>query len=137
MTHDEVQAWLDSYVEAWKTFDGDAVATLFADEAEYRYHPWDDPVMGRDAIVQDWLNPGGNPEGRDKPGTWWAQYEPWAVDGDKAVVIGETKYFADETQAKLLRHYFNVWTIEFDANQRARSFTEYFMQRKQPAAQSR
>jgi SnoaL-like domain len=134
MSHADVQAWLDRYVEAWKTYDPASVAALFAENAEYRYHPWDEPVSGRDQIVENWVNPGEGPaSGRDEPGTWWARYEPYAVEGNKAVVTGETKYFEDATQATLLRHYWNIWTIEFDAGGKCTSFVEYFMQQKKPA----
>ena len=128
-----VAGWLARYVAAWESYDEAAIGDLFSEDAEYRYHPWDDPVVGRAAIVKDWLNPGGSADGRDRPGTWWARYEPYAVDGATAVVIGETKYFEDASQATELRHYWNIWTIEFDAEGRCRSFTEYFMQRKKPA----
>ena len=39
---------------AWKTYDRDQVAALFAEDATYRYHPFDsgdDVLRGRDAIV--------------------------------------------------------------------------------------
>ena len=134
MTHAEVQAWLDRYVEAWKSFDPDAIAALFSEDAEYRYQPWGEPTVGRDEIVRDWLNPGGSADRRDQPGTWWASYEPWAVEGDRAVVIGETAYFQDASQAVEERRYWNSWLIEFDAAGRCRSFVEYYMQRRKPAA---
>ena len=53
MTHDDVQGWLDRYVAAWDTYDPAAIGDLFADEAEYRYQPWAEPVVGRDAIVAE------------------------------------------------------------------------------------
>lgn len=134
MTHADVQAWLDRYVDAWRTYDQAAVEGLFAEHAEYRYHPWDDPVVGRAAVVHDWLNPGGSAAGRDKPGTWRAHYEPYAVGGNRAVAIGESIYYADASQATELRHYWNIWTIEFDDAGRCTDFVEYFMQRKKPAA---
>ena len=54
MTHDGVQAWLDAYVQAWRTYDPADIAALFAENASYAYHPWDEGeavVRGRDAIV--------------------------------------------------------------------------------------
>ncbi|HLX34913.1 MAG TPA: nuclear transport factor 2 family protein [Candidatus Limnocylindrales bacterium] len=130
MTHADVQAWLDRYVEAWETYDEAAVRGLFSEDAEYRYHPWDEPVRGVDAIVRDWLEPGGSADGRDQPGTWTARYEPWIVEGDRAIVIGETGYFGDASRATELRHYWNCWQLEFDPDGRCRSFVEWFMQRR-------
>jgi len=133
MTHADVQAWLDRYVHAWKSYEPDAIGDLFSEDAEYRYQPWGEPTVGRPAIVADWL--GESPDKRDQPGTWWARYEPWAVDGHRAVVIGETAYFSDATQAHEERRYWNSWLIEFDDAGRCRSFVEYYMQRKKQAAQ--
>jgi hypothetical protein len=130
VTHDDVQAWLDRYTDAWLTYDSAKVERLFSPEAEYRYHPWDDPVSGRDAIVEDWLRPAGSEANRDKAGTVLAHYAPYVVDGDRAVVVGETIYYADATQAVETRHYWNSWQLRFDADGRCREFVEWYMQRK-------
>ena len=61
MTHDDANRWLQAYVDAWRSYDPAAIAALFTDDARYRYHPWDDPVEGRDAIVADWLAQQGRP----------------------------------------------------------------------------
>ena len=37
-----VEAWLDRYVEAWKSYDRAAIADLFSADAIYRFHPYDD-----------------------------------------------------------------------------------------------
>ena len=52
MTHDDVQLWLDRYIAAWSSYDASAIGDLFAEDAEYRYHPWDEHRShGREAIV--------------------------------------------------------------------------------------
>lgn len=127
MTRDDVQAWLDRYVAAWESYDPDAIRDLFSEDAEYRYHPWDEPERGRETIVEGWLNPSGPSSTRDVPGTWSARYEPYAVDGDRAVAIGETAYFEDATQANELRRYWNNWLLRFDADGRCVEFVEYYM----------
>ena len=58
MTHEQVQAWLDAYVAAWRSNDAAAIGELFAEDAEYRYHPYDEPLRGRQAIVDSWLAAG-------------------------------------------------------------------------------
>ena len=131
MTHDEVQAWLDRYIEAWQSYYRDQIAALFSDHAEYRYHPYDEPLRGRDAIVEDWLNPGGDPAQRDKPGTVEAAYHPFAVDGDIAVATGTSTYYTDASRAGVDKRYHNAYLIEFDTSGKCRSFTEFFM--KEPA----
>jgi len=129
VTHAQVQDWLDRYIRAWETYEEAAVRALFTEDAEYRYHPWDKPVQG-EAIVDGWLNPTGAGSGRDVPGTWTARYEPWIVEGDRAVAIGETSYFSDATRAIEERHYWNIWQLEFAPDGRCRSFVEWFMLRK-------
>ena len=117
---DDVQVWLDRYVEAWQSYDADAIGQLFADDATYRYHPYDeDAVVGRAAIVADWR------ENQDAPGSWTAHYEPYAVEGDRAVAIGESRYTNPDGSLRDL--YFNLWTLRFDDAGRCTEFVEYFM----------
>ena len=74
MDRPTLQRWLDSYVEAWRSNGATAIGELFSADAEYRYHPADEPLFGRDAIIASWL---GEP---DEPGTWDAWYQPFAVE---------------------------------------------------------
>jgi ketosteroid isomerase-like protein len=128
MTHDDVQTWLDRYVAAWRSYDPEAIGDLFSDDATYRYHPWDDPIQSRAEIVRAWVAPDGNESGRDEPESWDARYEPYAVEGDRAVAVGWSRYFAaGETPAKL---YHNVYLLVFDGGGRCGSFTEYFVEEK-------
>ena len=125
-----VQVWLDRYVDAWKSYDAQAIGELFSDDAEYFYHPYDkDPVKGRAAIIDDWLNPGGSADNRDAPGTWDASYAPYAVEGDRAVIIGRTDY-RDVAGGAITRVFENAWLLEFDADGLYRKFVEYFMSPK-------
>ena len=98
MTHDDANRWLQAYVEAWRTYDPAAIGALFADDARYRYHP----------------------------GAWEARYEAWAVDGDRAVATGTSRY--DDADGK--RTYHNVFLLTFDADGRCWEFTEIFETQK-------
>jgi ketosteroid isomerase-like protein len=129
MTRDEAQRWLDRYVTAWLAYDAAAIGELFTTDAEYRYHPWDEPVVGRDEIVKGWLNPAGDAAKRDKPGTVEARYACYSADGDRAVAVGDTVY-RDAPGGPVTRRYENVWLMEFAADGRCRSFIEYYMQHK-------
>jgi hypothetical protein len=129
MTRDDVQAWLDRYVAAWLAYDAAAIGDLFGETAEYRHHPSDEPVVGRDAIVRDWLNPAGDAANRDRPGTVEGSYGCFAADGDHAVAVGKTVY-RDIPGGPDIRSYENVWLLEFDAEGRCRSFIEYYMKQK-------
>lgn len=125
MTHDDVQGWLDRYIAAWRSYDPAAIGELFAEGAEYRYHPWDEPIVSRTEIVRAWIAPEGDESGRDAPGTWDAHYEPYAVDGDRAVAIGWSRYLAQGEEPE--RTYHNTYLLEFDPDGRCRSLTEYYV----------
>lgn len=129
MTHDDAQAWLDTYVEAWRTYDPLRIGDLFTADAEYRYHPWDEPLRGREAILADWLAPGGDASDRDAEGTYDAHYEPWAVDADRVVAVGRSTYWTASDRATVRTVYDNVFLLVFDAGGRCRSFTELFIER--------
>ena len=137
MDQASLQDWLDRYVEAWKSYDPDQVAALFAEDATYRYHPYDegDAVLnGRAAIVADWVEPEGNASTRDEPGTYDAHYEPFAVDGDRAVAVGWSRYWTDASQSSLDRIYHNVFLLRFDEDGRCSDFTELFMKGPESAS---
>jgi ketosteroid isomerase-like protein len=120
VTRDDVQRWLDRYVEAWRSYDADAIGELFADDATYKYHPYDpEAVVGRAAIVADWR------DNQDTPGSWTAHYEPYAVDGDRAVAIGESRYTNPDGSLRDL--YYNLWTLRFDDDGRCTEYVEYYM----------
>ena len=129
----DVDRWLDAYVSAWKSYDRDEVAALFAEDVRYRYHPYDDPIEGRDAVVESWLGEGEHPGAstRDTPGTYDATYRAVAVDGNVAVATGSSSY-SDEPGGPVRRVYDNCFVMRFDAAGRCSEFTEWFIQR--PAA---
>ena len=84
--------------------------------------------MGRAEIVRAWVAPDGNESGRDEPGTWEARYEPYAVEGGRAVAIGWSPYFAQGDEPE--RTYHNCYLLEFDDHGRCRTFTEYYVLQK-------
>jgi hypothetical protein len=129
MDRERVQAWLDRYVEAWETYDQAVIGELFSDDVEYRYHPADEPIRGRDAVVRSWVEPEGNASDRDERGTYTARYEPYAVDGARAVAVGESLYYSDGSRHKLERAYDNCFLLEFDGDGRCRRFTELYVKR--------
>ena len=90
LERERVAAWLDEYSGAWQSYDGDAIGELFSEDATYRYHPWDEPLRGRAAIVASWVGD------QDPPGTYEGRYQPLAVDGDLAVATGRSRYFAPD-----------------------------------------
>ena len=75
----DVDRWLEAYVAAWKSYDREQIAELFADDVSYRYHPYDSAVEGRQAVVESWLGEGDHTGAstRDEVGTYDAVYAPW------------------------------------------------------------
>jgi ketosteroid isomerase-like protein len=120
-----VDGWLEDYVSAWKSYDRKAIAALFAEDVEYRYHPYDEPIRGREAVVAAWLGEGDYPDASppDDPGTYDASYRTIAIDGDVAVAVGTSTYTDPEAA------YDNCYVIRFDDDGRCREFTEWFMKR--------
>ena len=51
--------WLGEYGKAWQTGDPDAVNRLFAGNAAYYETPFDEPMVGTDAIWQYWSEGAG------------------------------------------------------------------------------
>jgi ketosteroid isomerase-like protein len=130
MEKSDVDHWLRAYISAWKSYDPDEIRNLFAENVEYRYHPYDDPVTGRDAVVESWLGESAH-EGassRDPEGTYDARYQAIAVDGDVAVATGTSSYTA-ELGGAVEKVYDNCFVMRFDSDGRCREFTEWYMKR--------
>jgi ketosteroid isomerase-like protein len=115
-----VEEWLRRYIEAWKSYDSDQIRDLFSEDVSYRYHPYDDPVVGRDGLVDSWM------EEPDAPESWEAHYEPVAVDGDVAVAVGHSSYKRADGSVEV---YDNCFVMRFDEEGRCRSFTEWYVKR--------
>ena len=130
MDRDKAQAWLDAYVEAWRTYEPEQIRALFSTDVAYRYHSYDDPIVGADAVVASWLGE-SDAEGtssRDAPGTYDARYAPVAVDGDTVVARGVSSY-RHEPGGPVMRSYDNCFIMRFDEEGRCREFTEFYVRR--------
>ena len=56
MDHESLKLWLDAYGRAWETRDPAAVVELFSEDATYQETPFSEPMHGRDAIRQYWVD---------------------------------------------------------------------------------
>lgn len=125
MDRSNLQQWLDRYVEAWRANAREPIDALFTDDVVYRFAPYGEKnvARGREAVVSAWL------ENPDAPDSWEAHYEPFAVDGDKAVATGYSRYYATGDQEE--RTYRNVYLMRFAPDGRCAEFTELYM-KEQP-----
>ena len=124
----DAQAWLDRYIAAWLSYAPRDIVALFSDDIVYWYHPYDDAIVGREAVVGSWLGEGDGASTRDAPGTYAAHYEPVAVDGDVVVATGTSSY-RERVDGPIVRIYHNCFVMRFDTEGRCCEFTEYYMQR--------
>jgi hypothetical protein len=115
LTSEQVQAWLDAYVEAWRSYDPEAIGALFSEDASYAYYPWEAPLRGREAIVESWL------EDPDEPGSWEARYAPLLIAEDRVIATGESSYANG-------KRYSNLWVMRFDDAGRCSDYVEWFIE---------
>jgi ketosteroid isomerase-like protein len=123
MDRESVQDWLDRYMAAWRANEPRPIEELFTEDAVYNYRPWESTehtVRGRDAIVASWL------EEPDEPDAWDAHYEPYAVEGDRAVAVGWSRYAATPNTPE--RTYHNAYLMRFGPDGRCAEFHEFYMQ---------
>src|SRR4051794_29057415 len=130
MERETAQDWLHRYIAAWTSYDPDDISGLFSEDVVYRYHPYDQPIVGRAAVVASWLgaDASGTASTRDAPGTYQAEYAPIAVDGDTVVATGTTRYH-DVPGGRVVGVYENCFVLRFDGAGRCREFTEYYLRR--------
>ena len=120
-TTSDVQAWLDRYIEAWAKNDPELVEALFTSDAVYRFRPYggDGRVAeGIADIVSSWI------DFDEDPAKWEASYRPYAVEGDRAVATGTSRYFGAGDEGDEVYH--NCFLLRF-AEGRCAEFTEYWM----------
>ena len=121
LTLQDMQGWLDRYVEAWRTNDPTMIGALFTEDVVYHADPFGEPLRGRQAIVEAWL-------AEEMPTSFWTEYRPELVDGNRALASGQTEYFNQDGS----RHSFwaNVFLLSFDDAGRCREYREWYMKKR-------
>jgi hypothetical protein len=123
---EDVSEWLQRYIAAWKSGERGEIEALFSADAHYRYHSYDEPLVGPAAIADSWL------DDPDEAGTFDAGYECFAADGNAAVAIGTSTYF--KADGAVDRVHDNVFVLRFDPSGRCSEFTEWYVKRPSAAA---
>src|SRR3954471_3875082 len=120
--HASVSAWLDRYIHAWKSYNPEAIGALFSEDARYYYGPFDEPLIGRAAIVASWL------EDQDNPGEYDAEYAPLTGEGNTAGANGRSQYFSPGSK-NVGAEFDNVFLMRFDDQGQCVEFREWFVKR--------
>ena len=119
-TRSAVQAWLDTYVAAWRSYDEAAIADLWTEDAVWIY-PFKIRARGRAAITAEWIAEKNLFAGRGYDG----RYEPIAIDGPVVVTHGRTLFF-DLATGETTAEYDNVWVLRFGPDGRCSEFHEWY-----------
>jgi ketosteroid isomerase-like protein len=108
---DGVLRWVSGYERAWREVDLDAIAALFTEDARYRPSPYEESLVGHDAIREFWPEDG-------EPFAMSAA--PIAVEGDDAVVRVLVQYGNPVRQ-----EYRDLWVLHFAPDGRVADFEEW------------
>jgi uncharacterized protein (TIGR02246 family) len=119
-----VRRWLAAYESAWRASGTQGLAEIFTDDASYRQSPYQEPVLGLDAIRRMWE---AERDGPDEIFTLATDLV--AVDGPTAVVRAEVRY-----GAPLHQEYRDLWIMHLDDDGRCRWFEEWPFWPERPAA---
>jgi mannose-6-phosphate isomerase-like protein (cupin superfamily) len=115
VTPEQLLEWVDRYELAWRTAGTQRLAGLFTDDAEYVVTPYDEPVVGLDALRAFW------DEDRDGPDeVFTMSAEVLACSGDTGVVRLLVRY-----GDPMVQEYRDLWVVRFAADGRARRFEEW------------
>jgi ketosteroid isomerase-like protein len=113
--HATVSRWVAGYEAAWRVPGSEGLASLFSEDATYLQSPYEEPVVGLDAIRRMWDS---EREGPDEFFT--LATDTLAVDGLIAVVRAEVRY-----GNPLRQEYRDLWVLKFGDDGRCRWFEEW------------
>ena len=116
--------WLAAYEAAWRAPGTQGLLQIFTGDASYRQSPYQEPVVGLDAIRQMW------DDERDGPDEIFTiATDILAVDGPTAVVRAEVRY-----GNPLRQEYRDLWIMQLGGDGRCHWFEEWPYWPGQPRA---
>ena len=110
VTPENIAAWVERYLTAWRTNDSDDIAGLFTEDGEYHEGPYETDWIGRDEIVDGWQS-----RWDWQQGGWSFDWELVSIDGPAAVITGVGHYTE-------LGNFSNHWTVRFRTAELCESF---------------
>ena len=116
----DAKKFLDSYTRAWETKDAELAASLFTKDAIYQETPFEDPMVGADAIRAYWAGATGQQKEIDV-----LMREPTVVEGTVIAEWGVRYTHIPSGERRELR---GILLAEFEG-EKVTSFREYWHRR--------
>ena len=118
LTQEVFQAWMKSYGKASRENDLQALVELFARNAEYFETPFDEPMIGRDAIYKCWEM--GAKSFKDKESI----YEILSVKGNQGIARWVSKFTDIKSGKRFALDCLSL--VESDNNSKCKLFREWW-----------
>jgi hypothetical protein len=110
--------WLNRYEEAWETKDPALAAELFTANASYQETPFDEPLVGREAISEYWAEVTADQEDIDFTA------EIISISGMTAVARWSAQFRSISADAALELN--GIFVLEFDDDETVSSLREWW-----------
>ncbi len=118
LTHKRFTAWLTEYGRASAENDPQASANLFAHDARYYESPFDEPIVGRDAIYEYWKK--GAQTLKDKE----SSFEILSVQDNRGIARWQSSFTVIESGKRLALDC--LFVTEFDEDGLCHTFREWW-----------
>jgi ketosteroid isomerase-like protein len=118
LTLERFTAWMTAYGRASAENDPRASANLFAPDARYYENPFDEPMVGREAIYAYWNKGAQNLKDKE------SSFEILAVSGDTGIARWQSSFTVIESGKRLALDC--LFVVEFDEEGLCRTFREWW-----------
>ena len=118
MNETALKCWLDKYGEAWENRDPDAAAELYAEEGSYQVTPFLEPLRGREAIRNYWVEVART----EQDISFW--YEILTADDEFGVAHWRASF--EITPQELRTQLDGIFLIKLDAEGKCTSLREWW-----------
>lgn len=121
LTADQFSEWIEMYGKASKENDARASSELFAMDARYYETPFDEPMVGHEAIYQYWLK--GAKTLKDKESC----YEILAIKENLGIARWQSKFTVIDSDKRVALDC--LFLVEFDEHEKCSVFREWWHHR--------
>jgi hypothetical protein len=118
LTHGHFQQWMETYGKASAKNDPQASADLFAHDACYYESPFDEPMVGREAIYEYWSK--GAQTLQEKAST----FEIFSVQDQRGIARWQSKFTVIESSKCLALDC--LFVVEFNDEGLCQTFREWW-----------